>query len=338
MMFWLLARPIVAHFVSFTFFVTLMTWISLLIGAAITFVVRTDHGLPKTFRGFLRFFLPPEIIRSRSCRIDAVFWIVSRVSLPFLVVPFLLGSAVVSTLTYRGLTDLMGVRAQNPESTLVWLCVAVAVTIAADFATFYTHYLDHKIRVMWEFHKVHHSAEFLIPLTNKRFHPVQRIFDDSGVALVTGFMLGGFSYAFSMPIYDNTVVGLDAYFLLNALSFYHLRHSHINMTYGRLESWILSPAQHHLHHSREDRHWDKNFGLMFSVWDRMFGTLLYSEPKGSFRLGLPESEALGYGSVLGLYMTPFVNLWKMGKNTALTAFPRPLADTTPEPSSHVTTS
>ena len=188
------------------------------------------------------------------------------------------------------------------------------MTIFADFATFYTHYLDHKISVMWQFHKVHHAADFLIPITNKRFHPVQQIFDNSGVALVTGVLLGIFSYVFSMPIYENTVIGIDVYFLVNALSFYHLRHSHISMLYGRLEKWLLSPAQHQLHHSQEDRHWDKNFGLMFSVWDRWFGTLIYSEPPGSFRLGLPGNEGHKYQTVPQLYATPFINIWGMVRN------------------------
>lgn len=124
-------------------------------------------------------------------------------------------------------------------------------------------------------------------------------------------MLGIFSYGFSLPIYENTIVGIDGYFLVNALSFYHLRHSHINMSYGWLEKWFLSPSQHHLHHSMETRHWDKNFGLLLSIWDRMFGTFLYSEPRGSFRLGLPQNEAQGYRSVMELYITPFKNVGKM---------------------------
>jgi sterol desaturase/sphingolipid hydroxylase (fatty acid hydroxylase superfamily) len=310
-MIWPVVSRVLSHFVSFTFLVTLLTWVSIAVGAAITFVVRTDHGLPKTFRGFLRFCFPVEIIRTRSCRVDAIYYVVNRLSTPLFIAPLLLGSIFCSTFTYQGLTELFGIHAQVSEPVLVWVLVATVVTIGADFATFYTHYLDHKISVMWQFHKVHHAAEFLIPITNKRFHPVQQIFDNSGVALATGVLLGVFSYVFSMPITENTIIGIDAYFLLNALSFYHLRHSHISMSYGWLEKWLLSPAQHQLHHSREDRHWDKNFGLLFSVWDRWFGTLIYSEPPGSFRLGLPGTEGHDYQSVPQLYASPFVNVWRM---------------------------
>lgn len=327
-MIWPLMTQVFSHFVSFTFVVTIATWVSLVVGAAITFLVRSDHGQPRTFRGFVRFFLPPEIVKRKSCRIDAVFWVVNRITTPLIITPLLLGSAFCSALTYRELSTLFGPHAQHPESWLLWASIATIAIIAADFATFYTHYLDHKIKVMWQFHKVHHAADFLIPITNKRFHPVQQLFDNAGVALTTGVALGACAYVFSLPIYDNTIIGIDAYFLVNALSFYHLRHSHIPMSYGRLEKWLLSPAQHQLHHSREDRHWDKNFGLFLSVWDRMFGTLLYSEPPGSYQLGLPGHEGRDFQSVWQLYTTPFVNIWKSRSKRPL---PQPEAHSTNPP-------
>jgi len=310
-MFWPLISRILSHFVSFTFFVTIMTWVSLAIGAAITFLVRTNHGLPKTFHGFLRFCFPAAMFTTKTVHTDLIIYALNRLATPLFIAPLLLGSIFISTSSYEGLTRLFGPHAQVPETTLVWLIVVTAVIIGADFATFYTHYLDHKIKVMWEFHKIHHSSEFLIPITNKRFHPAQQIFDNTGVALTSGAVIGVFSYLFSMPIYDNTIAGVDAYFLVNALSFYHLRHSHIDMSYGWLENIFLSPSQHHLHHSKEPRHWDKNFGLLLSVWDKLFGTFLYSEPRGSFRLGLPETEGQNYRTVAQLYATPFINIGKM---------------------------
>ena len=307
---WSLLKHVFSHFLSFTFVVTMATWVLLVAGAAITFLVRSDHGQPRTFHGFGRFFLPPEIVKRKSCRIDAAFWLVNRMTTPFVIAPLLLGSAVCSELTYHELSARLGPHTERPESWLLWGTVVFIAVIAADFGTFYTHYLDHKIGAMWEFHKVHHAADFLIPITNKRFHPVQQLFDNGGVALTTGVALGACAYALSLPIYDNTIAGIDAYFLVNALSFYHLRHSHIPMAYGRLEKWLLSPAQHQLHHSREDRHWDKNFGLFLSVWDRMFGSFLFSEPPGSYQLGLEGNEGQAFQSVWHLYFTPFANIWK----------------------------
>ena len=317
---WSILERIFDHFVSFTFFITLLTWTSVLIGAALTFIIRTDHGVPKTFRGFLRYCFPPELIKVPSCRIDAAFWVLTRFTL-ILLAPVLIGSVLCSTLVYQALTNLFGPHAQDSESLLTWSVMLVIVTVGNDFATFYTHYLTHKLAVIWEFHKVHHSSEFLTPLTNKRMHPGQIFFNNAGEVVVIGGLIGACSYVFSMPIYDNAILGMDVYFALNALSFYHVRHSHIYMSYGWLEKWILSPAQHQLHHSSEERHWDKNFGLFLSVWDRWFGTLEYSKGQGSFRVGLPGREGEEYRTLPQIYTTPFVHIWKIAQTEWQARFP-----------------
>jgi len=310
-MLWSLVFQIISRFLGFAAVVILANWLLIFVGAAVLFFVKSEHDLPKTFGGFVRYCFPAEMFKTKSCRADVVMWLVHFLFSPFLVTPLLLGSIFFSTITYLGLTRLFGSHPQLEESTAVWVFVAVAVTIGVDFATFYTHYLFHKVPVFWEFHKVHHSAEFLTPISNKRIHPFEFIFDGNGVALVGGTFLGLFSYIFSMPLYENTVLGVDAYFLLNTLSFFNLRHSHISMSYGKLEKWLLSPAQHQLHHSAETRHWDKNIGLFLAVWDRWFGTFNYSEPQGSFRLGLARNEIAEYATPWQLYTTPFVNVAKM---------------------------
>jgi sterol desaturase/sphingolipid hydroxylase (fatty acid hydroxylase superfamily) len=292
------------------------SWVLNVLGAAITFVVRNDHGRPKTFREFWRYLFPSGIFTRKSTRLDAAFYVIDHLDFIFILAPLLIGSSIISVLTYDGMTTLFGVHAQGPVTMGKWVFVAIVVTIAYDFAVFYMHYLDHKIQVLWQFHKVHHAAEYLIPITNRRFHPVQQIWDLNGEMLTVGSLLGFLSYAFSMPIVQDTILGVDIYYALNVMSFHHLRHSHINMSYGPLlEKWIMSPAQHHLHHSQEAHHWDKNFGLLLSVWDRMFGTLVYSQPLGSFRVGLRENEGREFQSVYQFYTTPFVLLWRMVRDS-----------------------
>jgi sterol desaturase/sphingolipid hydroxylase (fatty acid hydroxylase superfamily) len=310
-MIWSLISHIIARFAGFAAIVVLANWLLIVVGAAVMFFVFKDHNLPKTLHGFVRYCFPPEMFKTRSCRADIVLWLVNFLLAPFLITPLLLGSIFFSAMAYACLTRLFGTHAQIEESTTVWVAVAVVVTIGVDFATFYTHYLFHKVPAFWEFHKVHHSAEFLTPISNKRMHPFEVIFDANGVALVGGMLLGTFSYVLSMPIYENTIIGVDAYFLLNTFSFFNLRHSHISMSYGRLEKWLLSPAQHQVHHSSETRHWDKNIGLFLSVWDRLFGTFVYSEPRGSYRLGLPGNEGSEYTTAWQLYTMPFVRVFRM---------------------------
>ena len=187
------------------------------------------------------------------------------------------------------------------------LLVVVSILIA-DFFNFFCHFLEHKVKLLWELHKVHHSTLFLLPISNRRIHPIQEIFDAGSIMIGVGVWIAFASYVFHLPIQENLIVGIDAYFVANLLSFYHLRHSHIPMSYGWLERYVMSPAQHQLHHSVEVRHWDHNFGLLLSCWDRMAGTFLYSEVQGGFRLGLPAADQPQFQSLLDLYVAPLINI------------------------------
>ena len=50
-------------------------------------------------------------------------------------------------------------------------------------------------------------------------------------------------------------------------------HANLRTNYGFLKYILVTPQSHRIHHSIEPRHFNKNFGLFFSVWDRLFGTL-----------------------------------------------------------------
>ena len=71
----------------------------------------------------------------------------------------------------------------------------------------------------------------------------------------------------------------------------HLRHSHIPLGYGRLlEHIVISPRLHQIHHSVERRHYDRNFGEIFALWDWMFGTLHIPEKGEKVRFGLTDEN------------------------------------------------
>ncbi len=300
------------HVYSYDTFIILLTWLSALAGAAITYVWQSElpqDGAARSLRGYLRFCFPATMLRHSSPRRDAVFSGIMH----FLHMPLLLmvSNVAVAELSYAGLSAAFGPHAQGAEPVWLWGVIFVAVVIVQDFMTFWVHYQEHRIGVLWELHKVHHSTEFLIPISNRRFHPLQAIIDNFGNMLAVGLVLGLTSYAFALPIHDNSVIGLDGLFVLNMLSFYHLRHSHVPMRYGWLERHLISPAQHQLHHSCEERHWDRNFGLCFSWWDRIYGTLIYSAPNEQFTLGLPPEIRHQYNSVPKLFITPVYNIGRI---------------------------
>lgn len=316
-----LVGMIETHLLTFGIAVVLCTWASALLGAAITYLTRRGMA-PRSCTGFLRFCLPSIILRHKSCRLDVLYIGLGKLLHPFLVLPFMASSVFFAEAAYGGLTLAFGARAQNAEPLALWAVILAVTLLLQDFMTFYVHYLMHRIPALWELHKVHHSAEFLLPITNRRFHPFQEIIDNLGNMAAVGVLLGITSYAFALPVHDNSIIGLDAYFILNMLSFYHLRHSHIPMSYGeRIEWHVMSPKQHHLHHSRAARHWDRNFGLFFSWWDRMFGTLVIADAYEAYDQGLPVQEQPAYDTLAGLYLRPVFNLARMALGGGRVAAP-----------------
>lgn len=284
-------------------------WIMTFLGAAAAFLREDYHGEPRTLRGFARFLLPPGMITARQVRLDIAFVIakkLTRCAWGWAI----LGQFVVAFAAYRGLTLLA------PESTApqhapgmgAEALFLIAAVVAQDFMNFFGHFLLHKVPALWVFHKVHHSATLLTPITNHRIHPVQEAWDNLFISLGGGTVIALYAWLMAVPFVDITILGIQAYFLTGCLSFYHLRHSHIHLRYPRwIERIFMSPAQHQLHHSCESRHIDRNFGLLLSCWDRLFGTIVYAEAKPARRLGLTEGQA-SYESVWSFYVMPFVEL------------------------------
>jgi sterol desaturase/sphingolipid hydroxylase (fatty acid hydroxylase superfamily) len=313
---------LVTYFWSFGVAVVLCTWLVSLAGAVFTYLYQTDVA-QKSVRGFVTFCFPAVILRHPSCRLDIMFVVVGKLIPPILIVPLLVTNVGVALLSYHTVTWLFGAQPQFEAPFALWFGLLAIAVLIQDFMTFYLHYLEHRWAVLWELHKVHHSAEFLLPITNRRFHPLQGIIENIVIMSSVGMFIGVASYIFHLKVRDNSIIGLDAYFVANLLSFYHLRHSHIAMRYGWLERYLISPAQHQLHHSREERHWDCNFGLLFSWWDRWFGTVIYSTSREQFALGLPHDVQHQYSTAVKLYLTPLRNIGRIVWQDVRRRLPRP---------------
>lgn len=285
---------------------TLLLLVSSLVslaGAALTYFFSRQTA-SRSVGGFLRFAFPAAVIQHPSCVVDwgyaAMFWMVAILQL----IPQLLSSIGVTIGTQALLVKSFGPQATMKPSLLLNGLILACAVLLLDFIVFYAHYIRHKIKILWEFHAVHHSSSFLIPITNYRFHPVEVVMDHVSQAIGIGVFIGTASYFSGISIADNVKSVGRAYFVINTLSFYHLRHSHIYMRYGWFEKYFISPAQHQLHHSSLEEHWDKNFGLLLSCWDRLFGTLIYSRPDDNFVLGLPGASNQEYDAVWKLFVTP----------------------------------
>ncbi len=159
---------------------------------------------------------------------------------------------------------------------LPWLLIAAVFTavffVAEDLSRFLLHRAMHRIPFLWRYHKTHHSAQILTPLTLHRVHPIEICLYYMRGVLVFGIVSGVFIYVFGSKLSALDILGVDALgFLFNMVAA-NLRHSHIWLSFGRFERVFISPAQHQIHHSTASEHQDTNFGTCLAVWDRLFGS------------------------------------------------------------------
>lgn len=287
-----------------------------LVAASVIYYVEKpkEHGASGSLIDFL---FPRSIYLHRSAIVDYKFALIDLTIKGIVYTPLFSG---LSMIVYKVVAPLGWVLAAAAPFADNWLAgtvaVSLAIMVATDFGFFFTHYLMHKIPVLWYFHEVHHSAEVLTPITAYRSHPVEDM-----VGYAVGAVLSGFGAAFYAGLSGNHVE-LPQFFGINIILFlffsfaFQLRHSHIWLSYGPLLNRIfISPAQHQIHHSRAQLHWDKNFGFTFALWDWMWGTLYVPKMREKIHYGVPGTDPNDFLTVWKLYAMPFVKAkqWLRGR-------------------------
>ena len=220
-----------------------------------------------------------KVLWHPSARLDYLYFVsVSMVKI-LLIIPLLLGVNDVVLWMVLQLQDVFGY-VERIRISRVYLLISYTLVlfIINDLTRYILHRLMHSVPLLWRFHRVHHSAEVLNPLTFYRIHPVENILFGLRYALTTGFVTALFIYFFGAGIGVFEILGVNALVFVFMVFGSNLRHSHIPLSYGeKFEHWFISPVQHQLHHSKQYTH--RNFGSYLAVWDRWFGTLTLSKIK-----------------------------------------------------------
>ena len=168
---------------------------------------------------------------------------------------------------------------------------SLVMFVADDFSRFATHWLQHRVSWLWHLHRWHHNAEVMTPLTLLRTHPLEMLMMRIRSVITGGTVIGVFYYICGTEISGLEILGVDALgFLFNALGA-NLRHSHVRWSYGKFEAILISPAQHQLHHDRDNRH-PVNLGSCLSIWDRLAGSFKAGSKDQQIRFGLTQSVSL----------------------------------------------
>jgi sterol desaturase/sphingolipid hydroxylase (fatty acid hydroxylase superfamily) len=290
-------------------------WLYLVTAAVIALAVcvrrSSGRGL-RALAGAVREVFDPAIYAHRSAVADYVLVGINHV---LRMAGIGLAFANAETITHwgaSGLTALFGSPPMLEPGLLAGVAVTLTMALVGDFAVFFFHVLQHRVPVLWELHKVHHSAEVLTPATGLRMHPIAETLKLQFIAICLGLAGAVFVYLYARPDAEITILGVNAVvFLWHAVLVDLLSHTHVWIMFPRgLREIFYSPALHLIHHSADPKHAGRNFGFCFSFWDRLAGTLYLPEEKEQHDLafGIDAEDMRELRTPWQLYWTPVRNI------------------------------
>ena len=227
------------------------------------------------FWGALLFFLSLEtLIPYRPSSVSKVKRWINNLALTLfnsILLNLIFSTAIVFTATYAQ-SHKMGVLTMLQAPT--WLKIIVTVAFM-DFMLYVWHLLNHEMPLLWRFHRVHHCDLNMDVSTATRFH-----IGELTISAVIKISLIFFSGASPMGvlIFESALV-LCAQF----------HHSSLKVPrFFETLWWILfvPPSMHRIHHSVKIKERNSNYGTIFSLWDRILGTLLTSVDQVKIRIGV----------------------------------------------------
>ena len=154
---------------------------------------------------------------------------------------------------------------------LPWLAQVALATVLYDFGATMAHMLLHRYDWLWRFHKVHHSSRVLDWLATTRAHGVEQLFR----SIPTKALL----FAAGLPA-SAVAIGIAIYALVATFG-----HSNLRLNLSSIEWLFVTPRVHRRHHVPETTH--RNFGTVFTIWDRLFGCLVIKDTRPDEPLGIP---------------------------------------------------
>ncbi len=169
----------------------------------------------------------------------------------------------------------------------------IILLIAQDFMFYWLHRVDHYCRLFWAVHVTHHSSEefnLTVGFRSSVFQPIYRFFYFIPLALI------GFK-------------GIDIVFIYAATQIYGiLIHTKTVGKLGFIEWFMSTPSHHRVHHGSNVKYLDKNMGMVFIIWDRLFGTFEEEDTHEEVVYGLTENIKTYHP--VKMVFHEWVSIWK----------------------------
>jgi len=175
----------------------------------------------------------------------------------------------------------------NPATWFVGLLIG-------DFLAYWHHRLSHEINFMWAAHIVHHQSEELNMTT---------VFRVSAFAVINRAF-----FWIWMPI-----LGFDPVMTTSVIVFIGLyqfvSHTRLIKKMGFLEKFLVTPSHHRVHHARNEKYLDMNYGHVFIIWDKLLGTFTEEEEEPDFGITTGFESSSPYRA----YFFYWVDLFRRAK-------------------------
>ena len=213
----------------------------------------------------------------------------------------IIGNVIVNLLTKTSILGfylfLYQYRLLDIPSFSLWIQIILTL-IVIDFIYYWFHRTSHRVRFFWGIHMNHHSSEemnFLVSLRQAWFNPLFRV-----------------PFFFILPL-----IGFNPFltFIVGAAStlWAVIQHTQTIGKLGPLEWFMVTPSAHRVHHGVNEEYLNKNFGNLFIVWDRIFGT--YAEEKEAVIFGLTTNvKTFNPFRITAFSWIQFVNDFKASNN------------------------
>lgn len=205
----------------------------------------------------------PDYSKTRHAGLN-LFFTVTTILVNFCLAVILLRTSDWAVTRHVGLIQWLN---QTGTGLPLWAGTLVGLLLLDLVGAWLAHWTEHRVRWMWKFHLIHHTDTCVDTTTANRHHPGESVI------------------RFGFTTLAVLVVGTPMWlvFLYQSLSVVLSQFNHANIDLprwvDRAINWlIVTPNMHHVHHHHQQPLTDTNYGNIFSIWDRLFGT--YTEVDG----------------------------------------------------------
>lgn len=246
------------------------------------------------FWGFFALLLVIELIRPyRASTVPKIRRLVTNISLTLfnsVILSVLFAAAIVKTAQHA---NAAGIGVLNYLGIPGWQKLVLTV-VFMDFMLYVWHLLNHEMPFLWRFHRVHHSDLNMDVSTATRFH-IGELSISAVIKIGLVYFLG--ADVLGIVVFEGLLV-MTAQFQHSSMK--------ISPAFEKIY-WTLfvPPSMHRIHHSVRIRERDTNYGTIFSVWDRMLGTLLKDVRQEAIIIGVGPYRDFGRLRLVNLLAMPF---------------------------------